>query len=424
MAKSFCCILLLLLYPLPAVTGQVLDHYEIDLAILPEEEILRAEVVISVTVPEGGLRSIRFFLNRGLVIHRLSCTAAIRGFHLDTEKRGEYRYAPEAIPLTIDFRDFPFPGEKVEIHLAYGGSIEADAWEVNRVSRDWIELGMYSAWFPFNPAYSSFTYDVDIELDSSYRLLGPGNPTFSEGKWRLGQASKTNDIVFLGSRDLKIRNALDAQIKLRIAHAGLTDGQVKRIASDALGIADLFSRWFHTPRSSDITIVFAKRSRGGGYSKPGFVVTLFDESESDYPAMVKSLAHEIAHFWWSGAPTTTWEDWLNESFAEYAALMWIREMDGEEAFDGYVKKLEKAAADTPALWGIDRDEENAFGVLYRKGPLILCRLEQKIGWEKFFRFLILLIDRKVESTMELLDTLESITSRAIRDRFESDLKRP
>jgi hypothetical protein len=89
-----------------------------------------------------------------------------------------------------------------------------------------------------------------------------------------------------------------------------------------------------------------------------------------------------------------------------------------------VEKFEAAAADTPALWGMDRNDERAYGALYRKGPLILYRLEQEIGWEKFFRFLLLLIDRKVESTAELLDTLQSITSRSVRDTFESSLRKP
>ena len=67
--------LLLLIIPVRAATGQVVNHYKIDIEILPEEEMLRADAMISVTVPQEGLRNIRFLLNRGLEIKRLSCTS-------------------------------------------------------------------------------------------------------------------------------------------------------------------------------------------------------------------------------------------------------------------------------------------------------------------------------------------------------------
>jgi len=37
--------------------------------------------------------------------------------------------------------------------------------------------------------------------------------------------------------------------------------------------------------------------------------------------------------WWANAPVNSWEDWLNESFAEYSALMAVRELFGAERFE-------------------------------------------------------------------------------------------
>ncbi|MDT8401169.1 MAG: hypothetical protein RQ743_05700 [Bacteroidales bacterium] len=44
-------------------------------------------------------------------------------------------------------------------------------------------------------------------------------------------------------------------------------------------------------------------------------------------------AHEISRLWWLRADANTWEDWLNEGFAEYTALVVLRELYGKEYFE-------------------------------------------------------------------------------------------
>jgi aminopeptidase N len=39
--------------------------------------------------------------------------------------------------------------------------------------------------------------------------------------------------------------------------------------------------------------------------------------------MSSLIAHETGHFWWTGAETDSWHDWLNEAFAEYANMLYI-----------------------------------------------------------------------------------------------------
>jgi len=45
---------------------------------------------------------------------------------------------------------------------------------------------------------------------------------------------------------------------------------------------------------------------------------------------------EFSHLWWSNAPTDTWEDWLNEGFAEYGAPRAVRQRIGKAAFQSLI----------------------------------------------------------------------------------------
>lgn len=166
-------------------------------------------------------------------------------------------------------------------------------------------------------------------------------------------------------------------------------------------------------------MVFADRTSGGGYYRPAFMSIIYD---NDYRGLLKYAAHELGHFWWCRGSVTTWEDWLNESFAEYSSLLFLREFYGPDAYTEFLQDYQKEAEKAPAIWGLDRNDQAAHVVLYKKGALLLGGLESKIGKETFGRFLATLVERKVGSTEQLLATLEYLTSKPIRDSFEQSLK--
>ncbi len=108
--------------------------------------------------------------------------------------------------------------------------------------------------------------------------------------------------------------------------------------------------------------------------------------------------------------------------AEYSALMLMRDWYGDQVFTDYLEQYRKEAENKPAIWGLDRNHEAAFAVLYRKGPVLLNRLEQRIGKERFRELLGTLVAKRVSSTEQLLATIEQIASREIRQAVEQGLK--
>lgn len=118
------------------------------------------------------------------------------------------------------------------------------------------------------------------------------------------------------------------------------------------------------------------------------------------------IAHELAHLWWHHVKNTnSWEDWLNESFAEYSALLALREKFGTDVFQEKINEYSNLSRNLPPIRNLNRGSDNAHAVLYYKGPLLLCKLEALIGKNKFFKLLNIIHLQKVSSTEKFLNII-------------------
>ncbi|ADV61079.1 Peptidase M1 membrane alanine aminopeptidase [Isosphaera pallida ATCC 43644] len=117
-------------------------------------------------------------------------------------------------------------------------------------------------------------------------------------------------------------------------------------------------------------------------------------------SLVALICHELAHSWSGNLVThATWRDfWLNEGFTVYLERRILEQLYGPERRDmeavlGY-ESLKQALKDLPEadqrlyidLTGRDPDD-GLTEVPYEKGALLLTRLEQAFGRERFDRFL-------------------------------------
>ncbi|GEM_PF-5662135 len=151
--------------------------------------------------------------------------------------------------------------------------------------------------------------------------------------------------------------------------------QSKEISKYSREILNIF-KTFGEIKSKRLSVFIAPRDNGGGYCRPGVIVLTPNDKKQDEIGYFKYIAHELAHLWWLKANVSTWEDWLNESFAEYSALLALREVFGEEAFSKLITQYQSKSKGLPAIKGIERSDSKAWEVLYIKGPLVLYNLEK------------------------------------------------
>jgi hypothetical protein len=406
--------------------GGVIDRYFIDAQIDPISGIVQVTAVMDLAVPESGLASFEFFLNEGLEVTDVRSDAPILGVTRHDERLGEFRFAPTGVPIEVAFGGELEPGRSLAVSVTYEGIIVTDPWGTNRVTADWVELGMYTAWFPLKPDEKAFTSNVTVALDSAYAVAGSGRvsrgrPTDGKRQWTLEQTRPSDDIVVVAGPELRRREVATGNAQMVLYESRFSPATIEQIVSDVSDIVGSGGKWFGEPEPIPLTVILADRDRGGGYTRPGLVVVTYDGGPETYSRFAKGLAHEISHFWWSRAPATSWQDWLNESFAEFSALMWVRAHMGEEAFAGYVHSYTLQSADLPPIRDLARDHEEAYAVLYRKGPMVLFRLEEEMGRDRFISFLRATYTNEVGSTAQLLELLERHASPEARRVLEEGL---
>jgi aminopeptidase N len=174
---------------------------------------------------------------------------------------------------------------------------------------------------------------------------------------------------------------------------------------------------------------------GWGYSRvPLFVVAevyLLDLLKQQH-GMMESMhgnLHEMGHFWWQLANSSTSDDWINESLAEFFSLYACEKLFGRESANtilkAYVERVRKLKDPKPIL-GTLRGDQYGYVLYYEKGALIWEMLREKLSDEKLFSIL-----RKYyaahkngppATTQNLIDAFAAATHGETNDFFTEFLK--
>jgi len=149
------------------------------------------------------------------------------------------------------------------------------------------------------------------------------------------------------------------------------------------------------------------------------------------------FAHEIAHQYWGHVvkmPSLE-EQWLEESFAEYSAALFLRQFKGKSAYDSLVSHwkgrasyaTDKAPIPLANLISASGDSSIYFatrtGLVYDKGAYLLYTLHKELGDDTFLTFLKSFQKSfrwKFGSTKKVEGLLEFLTKKDYRPFFEAN----
>ena len=109
---------------------------------------------------------------------------------------------------------------------------------------------------------------------------------------------------------------------------------------------------------------------------------------------------------WCNAPVESWEDWLNESFAEYFALLDLKNLISENDFNEIIKKRQALIDKFPPIKNIDRTHKKAHQVLYNKGSIVLHSFSKEMGENRFLNLCRSIIIKELVNTEQLLSHIE------------------
>ncbi len=387
------------------------NHYHMRLALDPPRRAIDVTATITLEAVSDSGDTLEFYLHRQLVIDTLS------GDHITGHTFDVDDDIPATLPragrLRVNFDGPLRAGQSITVQLTYGGTIDDVPESLpNALTPAWVELGLYLPWFPYNEAYGEFTFDLAVECDPAYTVRGYGTCDQPGGPWQFACEMPTNDIVVVAAPALKTVTAERDPFTISIHHVDLDDAAAAQMAADVLDVLHDYDGWFGGDAPWQVTVIPTQRQHGGGYGRRGLAVlgdalsgrAYLDDRQRHF----LHLAHEFAHIWWWGAPVDTWENWLNEGFAEYSALLAVRDEFGAGAYNALIAQKRDALAGTPPIWGFEHSPDDSHTqdvLLYDKAPVLLHHLDALIGHERFLELCRAMIGHRVNSTARFLRLL-------------------
>lgn len=324
--------------------------------------------------------------------------------------------------ITIEFNKTFTREDIITLQFEYTSDLSSiTSGGMNVFSEELIELGVYTPWFPLTENFEEAIFNVEIDINDEHVLVG-GNVRNKNGGWLLEQQVPHVCCTILASKRFK-ENYYNNDFSNILTNVYWVSEKNEVIATtvneNIREIIELYLETFGYIDAKKIDFVVVPRENSessGGYCRPGLIVLPGKQSEDthwkyqsnskDY--MFKYLAHELAHMWWSKADVSTWENWLNESFAEYSSLMAIRELKSNSQFIELIEKYKKKCTDIISIKNCTKESKDSFDVWYVKGPVILNQLENKLGELRFKNLCKIIHTEKLRTTDDIIERIKVI----------------
>ena len=388
--------------------------YNADLDIDVVNQFLYSNVEVNYICNLPSTTVLNFYIHKDMEIEEIKCDRTM-SYEVGKEIAEWSPFVLESKLVKLIFTQPINENQTININFKYNGHINiVTRYGLNRLTKNWIELGIYTPWFPLSENFEQALFNVKVQINDEYIVI---NSKKHGGYSVITQTEPNYDCPIIASNSFKCKKSINENIN---ADVYFTEDRYNDLAQKindyTVSILNYYQR-FGMIDNQELSIVIAPREDGGGYCRTRLIVLIpdADTSEVEY---FKFVAHELAHLWWCKVKNTnTWEDWLNESFAEFSALLVLRDTFGVEEFNKIIDIYNQKIKSIPPIMGIDREDENARPVLYMKGPLMLFKLEKSIGESKFMQLLNEVHTSKIDTTDKFLKKLNEITNQETRDYF-------
>jgi len=405
-------------YPRKAVVedtnAPTVKQYDILLDIDVEKKTLA--VTLTAQIDFKGSKSIDFTLWKYSDIKHIRSKNKELAYSFDTKAKSSNTYIRQGAPLRLTV-----PKKKGVCCITFDYTCNLDSLDtwMSSMEKDWVQLGYYVAWFPVNSDSRDFTANVSVSINDGYTVSGSGIVEHKDDKWEMLQPWGGFDLQIVASPTLKSKKMTNDGRTFEVVYTDFADADADSALLACSEALQFYTRLFKTNPSNDYMKFLVVPRRGGGISRKNFIAYATKRFNEHFKT---AIGHEMGHFWWNKAPTFSWEDWLNEGFAEFSMLWYIKCHFDKHIFDCYLEACRENARHACPIYEVDRDAPEAYDALYNKGALLLYDLEQKVGEQRFFEFMQGVAEREITSTTLLLDYAEEVFGKEIRKWIENRIK--
>lgn len=361
-----------------------------------DAKLAKVDVALELTLPIS-------FLNEGTLSFLFSGAAEI------SELSGKFfkNYQVEAAGPGLSIYHLQFdPGSEDEISLEMRYSLLVpEDHEINRISEDWIELNIDSFWHPVLLSFSRFHYKLTLELDNQYYVLNGENllaETEKSKSWVIESIFPSLDISFSAAKEFYKKEG-----EFSVVHSTSESTNLDSLLFYSEDALDFLHEYLDRPEDFVQKRIVVETPRSQiGYARGNYVV-LSDLNNKGTVELSSFLAHEFSHFWFSNADPQSQDYWLDESFAEFLAMIYIRKSHGLNAYQKDLEwKLDRIKGDSIALDSYKGRPSHI--AMYYKGPVLLHHFEEFVGQEQFRELVKQIVEKNISTNKDLLTFIRNV----------------
>jgi len=369
---------------------------------------LIVKCVISFGTP---ITCFRFSLNTRFIIDSIKADT-------DTEWKVMKEWQPEWQSKSKEFVvSVTNPMHELTIEYQYHGQISG--W-CNVIEEKRIALSVYSAWSIFETSVP-VNYIFKIENMDNYFVVNARYDDI-EKLWVYGETDHDEGNI-IALKEGQYHLASTGNFFFYYMNENEKDYANYYITSYN-AIMEYLTSIFGKRSIHKMSIVSLGREDGGGayFRKELMVIDKIDVSEDKEQirqSVIGLLGHELGHNWFMGADTSTWEDWLNETCAEWAALLYIHSLNDKVFFENRLSTANENYMDTPMIKSSDGTRPSD-GV-HTRGVMMFYEIYLQYGMETIITILKIFIDMKEKNTKSFLSELKMKIGIEIPEKIEKAL---
>lgn len=213
-----------------------------------------------------------------------------------------------------------------QILIEYRGTVNSRRHNI--IAEDCIALNYNSAWYPRKSrnieAKSLSNISLNIHNFDNYKII---KRIDNSRIWT--SSTKEYDVNVIALRNyVEIEYDLFSFSYLKAYENEMSDKYVDYIGKMLDYYRNLYE--IETIPKFDI-VVLPNTDPNDGYILEQLIV--MGGFCKKIPSTIGAIAHEVARIWCKGADVNSWEDWLNETFSEWSALLFVYDKFGRDEFE-------------------------------------------------------------------------------------------
>ncbi len=391
-------------------------HYDVELNIDVASQQITSRITIQHKITQKEIDSLVFLVHDNMNFS----TKLAQGFA--TVREHDLKDSKLKRILFDDYQHSTDIKDKIEIILEYQGVLKDEdmPWGIDKVSEHWVELSSNSMWMPIIESFDTHVIvsaTVTLESTKDMKVISSGEVAReSKNNFIVNNHIPQIDFVIIGSPEVHVVSS-DKMVLF-------TKQEPKKLHKDFLERSEQSLYWLNdhfgnVKQLEHGKLVIAPRTESG-YARKNFIILTDIQHESE-EFLTEFITHEFVHFWSSKTNPRTRHRWLDESIAQYLALVYFKEVYGNEKHEVILKKYRKEAATLPPVYDESRTGAPPHAVMYRKGVAKLDWLEQHIGQQTVIEILNTWFASEGRETEDFLVIVEGATNKRIANAFRKEL---